>query len=323
MISLLISKMPWASAARSLASGAACLVLLATLPASGAIAQEKTIIVGFPEDNMANDWRAAQMHQLIREFKKYPKIRFIHADAQRQVARNLQDIEDMVQMGARLLFLAPRNARLMTPVVRRLRKQGIRIVLLTRRIESEDFDTFISPNDFKIAKAAAVFLSEHLGGKGRILMLEGVPTATTAIQRSAGFKAGLKQFPGIRLAATRTGNYSRAGAIQAMEAVLRDGIRFDAIYAHNDAMAAGARLALRAAGIDPRSKPTVGIDYLPEARDAIRKGEQLASFTYPTCGVEGARAAVDILNGKKVPKYIEVPFQIVTRASVEKIVPIF
>ncbi len=154
-------------------------------------------------------------------------------------------------------------------------------------------------------------------------MLEGVPTATTAIQRTAGFKDGLAEFPGLRLAATKTGNYTRAGGLLAMEAALEDGTEFDAIYAHNDAMLAGARVALRAAGIDPRKVPSIGIDYIREAREAIRNGEQTASFTYPTCGKVGARIAVEILKGNQVPKYVDVPAQIVTLENVETVPTIF
>ncbi len=286
-------------------------------------ADETPIIVGFPEDNMANDWRAAQMRQLADELAKYPEVKFLQADAGGQVARNLQDIEAMVGAGAKLLFLGPRNAKLMTPVVEDLRRQGIHIVLLTRRIESEDFDTYISPSDANIARAAAVHLAKYLGGKGRVLMLEGVPTATTAIQRSAGFKDGLAQFPDMELVSTISGSYSRVGGIAAIENALKDSVEFDAIFSHNDAMLIGARLALRAAGINPADRPSVGIDYIRAARDAIRSGEQLASFTYPTCGKEGAWAAMEILKGNTVPKYIEVPAQIVTQDNVESVPTVF
>lgn len=293
------------------------------LSSGNAEAAEKKFLVGFPEDNMANDWRAAQVHELAAELKKYPNVRFIEADAKGQVARNLQDIEDMVEAGVDLLFLGPRDAELMTPVVKKLYRQGVKIVLLTRRILSEDFDVFISPNDFNIARDAATFLAKHLHGKGRILMLEGIPTATTAQQRSAGFMAGLKSFPGIQLAAVETGNYSRAGGIKAMESALQEGLKFDAVFSHNDAMLVGARLALKSAGIDLQSVPSVGIDYINEAREAIRNGEQTASFTYPICGKEGAQAAMKILMGKTIDKYIEVSAQIVTRENVEIIQTIY
>jgi ABC-type sugar transport system substrate-binding protein len=144
--------------------------MLALAIANDVRAGENTFIVGFPEDNMANDWRAAQVRELASELAKHSNIRFLQSDAGGQISRNLQDIEDMVDAGAKLLFLGPRDSKLLTPVVKKLHGQGIHIVLLTRRIESNDFDSYISPNDFNIARAAGAYLGKHLGGKGRVLM---------------------------------------------------------------------------------------------------------------------------------------------------------
>jgi len=285
-------------------------------------AKDTTFIIGFPEDNMSNDWRAAQMHEIKKILQKHKNVRFLMADAAGSVAKNLFDIEEMVAKGAQLLFLAPKNPAAIAPVVKKLRKQGIRIILLTRKLNTEDYDVFISPDDFKIAYDAGTFLANTLHGKGRILMLEGIPTTSTAKRRKNGFLASLSDYSGIKVI-SEVGNYSRTGAIMAIEKLLKQGKRFDAIYAHNDAMAAGARLALKQAGINPASIPTVGIDFLPETREAIIRGEQLASFTYPTCGKIGVETALKLLKGKKVQRYISVPSQRVTKKNVAKIKTVY
>lgn len=281
-------------------------------------AGEHEFIVGFPEDNLSNDWRAAQMNEIKAEFAKYPNVKFLMSDAGGSIAKNIADIEGMAEAGAQLLFLAPRNPDAVQLVVSRLRKKGMRIVLLTRKLNSEDYDTYISPDDFKIAYDAAIFLAEEIGGKGRILMLEGVPTTTTAIKRKGGFLAGLANYSGVDVI-SKVANYSRSEAIRALEESITTGEKFDAIYAHNDAMAIGARTVLKANGIAPSSVPMVSIDFLPETREAIINGEQLASFTYPTCGKAGVAAAMDLLNGKSVPRFIAIPSERVTRDNVNRV----
>lgn len=289
---------------------------------SYATAGEPEFIVGFPEDNLSNDWRAAQMNEIKAEFAKHPNVKFLMADAGGSIAKNIADIESMAAAGAQLLFLAPRNPDAVQLVVSRLRKQGMRIVLLTRKLNSEDYDTYISPDDFKIAYDAAIFLAEKMGAKGRILMLEGVPTTTTAIKRKDGFLAGLANYSEVEVV-SKVANYSRAEAIRIIEKSIAAGDKFDAIYAHNDAMAIGARTVLKAYGIAPSSVPMVSIDYLPETREAIVRGEQLASFTYPTCGKAGVAAAMDILNGKTVPRFIAIPSERVTRDNVGRIKTVY
>ncbi|HEY9079618.1 substrate-binding domain-containing protein [Magnetovibrio sp.] len=293
------------------------------VPMNWALAQDKTFIVGFPQDNMANDWRRAQVMAVEAELRMHPGYTFVHSDAQGDTAKNIQDIEDMIDRGIDLLIVSPRDTAAMTPVIANVRAQGIPVVLLTRRILTNDYTTFVSPNDDKIARRAATYMAEQLNGAGKILVLQGVPTASTAIKRTEGFLDEIAKYQNIKVVAVRPANYLRSEAIKVVETVLDEGLSFDAIYAQSDSMATGARLALKAANIDPKSKLIVGIDYIPEAREAIRAGEQNATFTYPTSGKEGAQLAVQILQGQAVEREIEVHSEMVTIFNVETIEPVF
>lgn len=42
--------------------------------------------VGFAQDTMANDWRAAQVRQLEAAFEKHPEVQFIYTDAKGHTA---------------------------------------------------------------------------------------------------------------------------------------------------------------------------------------------------------------------------------------------
>lgn len=298
------------------------LALLALVP-GWAGAQER-FLVGFAQDDMSNDWRAAQLYELEAALEKFPAIDFVFTDAQGSTARNIAQIEQLVNRGIDLLVVSPRDIALMTQVIERVYHQGIPVILLTRRIASENFTSFISPDDQAIARQAAHTLVQAMDYQGRVLILQGVPSATTAIDRTKGFVDALGHYASMEIAAIRVGNYKRADAILAVEQALDEGIAFDGIYAQSDSMAVGARLALRAAGIDPATVPTVGIDYIQEARDAIVEGTQYASFTYPTCGVRAAQIASRILeHGADVPHIIEVPSKRVDRTNVHDVEPLF
>jgi ribose transport system substrate-binding protein len=280
-------------------------------------------LVGFAQDDMSNDWRAAQVREAAKAFGAFPGIDFVHTDAGGKTAKNIRDIEDLVDSGIDLLMVSPRHVDAMTPVIDRVHSQGIPVVLLTRRITTDGYTTIVSPDDRAIARMAAHVLGAALEGKGRVLILQGLPTATTAIARTHAFLEEIASFPGISIAATTPANYRRSDAVKAMENVLAEGIQFDAVYAQSDSMAAGARLAMKTAGIDPKGIPIVGIDYIAEARAAILAGEQAASFTYPTCGAEGAEVAARILRGEKVPRHIEVPSIQVTKDNAALIETVF
>lgn len=298
----------------------AIMLLHATAPAH---ADEKTFTIGFPQDNMSNDWRRAQVMAVKAVFDQHPNVKFIYTDAQGDTAKNIQDIEDLVDQKIDLLIISPRDSQVMTPVIAQVYAQGIPVVLLTRHILSDAYTTFVSADDAKIAADAATFIATSLNGTGKVLVLQGVPTASTAVKRTNGFLSEIKKHAGIEIVGVKPANYLRSEAIKAVEQALEEGVEFDAIYAQSDSMAAGARLALSTAGIDPMTKLIVGIDYIPEARKAIRDGQQAATFTYPTAGKEGAEAALQILAGKTVAKAIEVPSQMVTKENVETVDTVF
>ncbi len=298
-------------------------ILALTLPVAAQQADAPRWVVAFAQDTLANDWRRAQTDGLVEAFRHHPEVRFIHTDAGGNSARQIQDIEDLVAGGIDLLITSPRDAQLMAPVVDRVSTQGIPVVLLSRRTTGESHTTFIRADNRNIARRAAIRLSERLGGEGGILILQHIPTTTPAIERTEGFVDELRNHPGLRVVAIKRADSLRDKAILAIEEALAEGLEFDAIYAQSDSMAAGARAALRRAGIDPATVPIIGIDYITEAREAIRAGEQDASFVYPTFAEEGAEIALRILRGETVPKEIVVESQMVTRDNVESIVPIF
>ena len=302
---------------------AALVLLMTAVPALHAAEPSRPVLIGFSQDTLANDWRVAQAEGLRQAFARYPNIRFVVTDGRGNTARQIRDVEDLVNMKVDVLMVSPRDSLAMTPVIKAAYRRGIPVVLITRTINSDDYTSFVAPDDALIARDAARYMAQTLAGKGKILILQGVPTATTARARTEAFEAELRHYPGMHVAALKVGNYLRSDAIRAVEEVLQQRIAFNAIYAQSDSMAAGARVALRQAGRDPRTVLTVGIDYIAEARQAIRSGEQSASFVYPTCAREAAAVALSILRGKAVPKRVLVTSEMVTRDNVEQVAPIF
>lgn len=297
---------------------------LATLPVLAAAPVQKKYVVAFAQDTMANDWRAAQVRDLRNALAPHADIEFRFSDAKGNTARQVQDIENFAAQGVDVLITSPRDAELMREPIARVYRQGIPVVLLSRRVNGEEFTHFITADNRAIARQAAQHLAQTLQGRGNILVLQHIPTTTPGQLRTEGFEEELKKHPGLKIAAVKRADSLRALAIQKVEEALAEKIPFDAIYAQSDSMALGAILALRKAGRDPQKIPITGIDYIAEARAAIRAGDLDASFTYPTFGKEGAAAAIRLLRGgRPEKKEVVVDSVAVTRGNVDKVEPIF
>lgn len=299
------------------------LLLWCLAAAGGAQGGERPRLVAFAQDTLANDYRLAQVRALVEAFNRQPGVNFVFSDAQGETARQVADVEDFVARGVDVLIVSPRDSRALAPVLAKAYRQGIPVVLLMRRVEGDAYTTWVGPDDGQIGAAAAAFIAAELQGRGTVLVLQGIPGASTSQMRTAAFVEALRRHPGLRLHSIRPANYLRADAVKAVEEVLEEGRPFDAIYAQSDSMASGARLALRKHGIDPGRLVIVGIDYIREARQAIADGEQRASFTYPLSTEATARVVRDILAGRPVPRRVVVPSQLVTRQGSAHQEPVF
>jgi ribose transport system substrate-binding protein len=258
--------------------------------------------VGFAQDTMGNDWRVAQVREVENGFKNHDNIRFFYTNGKSNTAMQVMNIEDMITTNVDLIISSPRDARAMTPVIEKAYDKGIPVVLLSRTITSDKYTTFIHPKNTLIARQAARFIANKLGGKGKVFILQHTPTTTPGMRRTEGFMDEIKNYPGIEIVGMKVANSLRSEAIKMTEEAIAEGLEFDAIYAQSDSMAVGAIMALKKNGIDPKSIVITGIDYISEGRELIKAGELDASYVYPTGGQEGVDAAMKIFPERKFQK---------------------
>jgi ribose transport system substrate-binding protein len=279
-------------------------------------------VVAFAQDTMNNDFRIAQVYEVRDALAPYPEISFVHSDAKGQTSLLIRQIGQFIAQKVDLLVVGTNDEKAVVPVIAKAYRSGIPVIILDRGIKGDAYTTFINSDNIKIGALGAEYIAKRLGGKGTVLLFEGIQTADVTQLRSKGFLDEIAKSKGIKVI-KRTGNYLRKDAIIEMEKLLAQGIRVDAIFSESDSMVSGARMALKRYGIDPASIITVGCDYTSEARDAIREGEQTGSVLFPLGGRKTAEVAVKIFNGETVPKHITIPVKLVTKQNVEKVPPIF
>ena len=115
--------------------------------------------------------------------------------------------------------------------------------------------------------AGAAAVADHLVALGRkkIVHIAGASGNVDAIERAEAFKAALERH-GVSLE-TVQGDFSEEGGEGAIDALLKAGHKFDAVFAANDMMASGALQALKRAGLRvPEDVALVGFDDIPLAR---------------------------------------------------------
>lgn len=296
-------------------------LLMFTLFVTGGMTGDKRV-VAFAQDTMSNDFRIAQVNEVRDALAPYPDIAFVHSDAKGKTSLMIRQIEGFIKEQIDLLIVGTNDESAVVPVIAKAYHSGIPVIILDRGIRGSEYTAFISSDNIKIGALGAEYIAKKLKGKGTVLLFEGLAKADVTQLRSKGFLDEIAKSKGIRVI-RRTGNYLRRDAITEMEKLLKEGVRVDAIFSESDSMLSGVRSALNKYGIDPASIITVGCDYTSEAREAIRKGSQSGSVLFPLGGKRSAEIARNIFEGKKVPKHIVIPVQLVTKENVERVPPIF
>jgi ribose transport system substrate-binding protein len=197
--------------------------------------------------------------------------------------------------------------------VKKLNEAKIPVVLVSNPLPGS-FVTYVGADDFEIGYREARYLFEHLGAKGKIVVIEGTPAAPTNRERVRGYKRAFAEFPGIEVLGSGIGNYQQPDAKCVMEKFLREHPQIDAVLAANDGMALGVLEALKEAN---RTSIVIGINGILPAVKQIETGAILATvdFNMFKIGCVATRAAVRHLKREALPEKVMLPAEIIDKTN--------
>ncbi len=201
----------------------------------------------------------------------------------------------------------------MVDSVRKLNDAKIPVVLASNPLPGR-FVTYVGADDVEIGYRQARYLFEHLGAKGRIVVIEGTAAAPTNRDRLHGYQRALSEFAGIQVLGSGAGNYQQPDAKRVMARFLQDHPQIDAVLSANDGMALGALEALQEAG---RTSTVIGINGILPAVRLIETGALLASvdFNMFKIGCTATRAAMRHLKNEPLPEKVMLPAQIIDKTN--------
>ena len=273
--------------------------------------------IGMSQCNLGEPWRVQMNADIKKAADAHDELKVIFKDAQNDTLKQRAQTEDFISAGADLIIISPKEAAPLTPVVAQAYKKGIPVIVLDRRVLRDQYTCFIGADNKKIGKAAGKWIAQLLANEGKVVELKGLMTSTPGQDRNSGFREGIEGTD-IKIIFEADMKWLEPNARKEMESALARFDKIDLVYAHNDPGAHGAYLAAQAAGREKDIR-FVGIDALPQEGQIYVKQEVLeASFEYPTGGKEAVEIALEILNGKEVPKEITLSSRVFTKENIEQ-----
>ncbi|WP_347353822.1 ribose ABC transporter substrate-binding protein RbsB [Acetoanaerobium noterae] len=231
-------------------------------------------------------------------------------DSQNDPAQELANVEDLLTQGVSLILINPTDSDAVGNAIIAANNKNVPVVTLDRGANQGEVVSHIASDNV----AGGVMAGEHivslLGGKGKVVELEGIAGTSAARDRGQGFNDAIAGTE-IEVVAKQVADFDRTQGLSVMENILQAQPEIDAVFAHNDEMALGAQKAIEASG---REIIIVGFDATDDAVAAVKEGKMSATVAQQPSliGELGVETAKKILDGESVEDFVPVDLQLVT-----------
>ncbi|GHS93673.1 ribose ABC transporter substrate-binding protein [Synergistales bacterium] len=204
-------------------------------------------------------------------------------------------------------------------VIEEIRAQGITVVLFDAPAPEGSDLTGVGCNFTEQAVIASEYLVKHLNGKGKVAIMQGVPTAPNHIERYEAHKATLAKYPGIEVVAEGVDNDDIQVAQQQMAAIIAAHPDLDGVVCCNASGPIGIANAIKEAGMENKIF-AVGMDGIKEILDAVKDGSLKAS----SASIPQKQGSLSVLAmfqaylGLDMPKVIDTGINFATPENVDQ-----
>ncbi|CAM5256224.1 ABC transporter substrate-binding protein [Streptomyces hirsutus] len=247
--------------------------------------------------------KQAQADGLIGKYKA------INAPGDNSATEQIAQIKSLLLQKPDALLIDPSSPTALKPVIQQACNAGVKVVVFDSAIDAPC--AHVIQNSFTDwATHAAKPLLEGIGGKGNVIVSRGVVGSQPEAEMHKTTQKILTDYPSVKTAATVTGMCDGATAQKAVLGVLSSVPKVDGVIGCGDGY--GVAQAFTSAGKDV---PAVTFETNGRAlnywKDKKIDNGSVAVMSDPGQSVAAMWAALDLLDGKKVPKHMTLPIVLV------------
>ena len=237
-------------------------------------------------------------------------------DRETNSARQIQIVDDAIARQVAGVVIAPVDRMELVSSVDKLAGLKIPCAIVDSGIETIQFLSFASTDNYEGGVLAARRMGQVLGGKGNVLVVRHLAGSHATLKRVSGFTETLaKEFPDIKIADSQSGQDTAETAKKVTLEMLQRNADVQGLFACNVDVSVGALQALQAAK-RPEVK-MVAFDPDKTLLDGLRTGQVDAIVLQNPykMGYEGVQALAMHLKGQTVPRIIDTGVEMVTDKS--------
>ncbi|MCX6623934.1 MAG: substrate-binding domain-containing protein [Acidobacteria bacterium] len=242
------------------------------------------------------------------------------AQTESDITRQIQIVDSMITRRVDGIAVAASERKALVQVLDRAAAAGIPVTVFDSGLDSENYLTFISTNNYEAGRMGGRKLAELLGGKGKVAILLHAPGSLSTMDRERGFEDVLREeFPKLQIVARQYGMADRAKSVASSENMLTAHPDLDGFFASSEPSASGVSLALVARGLGGKVK-FVAFDASESMIADMRRGVISATVVQDPyrMGYESVRTLVDKLNGRTPPKRMDLNARVIDKSDLDK-----
>jgi signal transduction histidine kinase/DNA-binding response OmpR family regulator len=258
--------------------------------------------IGFAQAQGGDNWRESMLKEMQREVSFNNEIAFYFRDAQANSQKQKEQIQELINLKVDLLIVSPHEIQPLNAILEKAYDSKIPIVLIDRRINSEKYTAFIGASNYEVGQNAGKYTVAILKGRGKVLEITGLNTASPFIDRDKGFIDIISKNKGIELIAKI--NDHEANFEKKLDSFIKKNKDLDVIFAHSDYIAKNVYQICKNNGVERKIR-IIGVDGLSVegmGMDMVASNQFKATVLYPTGGQEAMRTAINILEKKPFKK---------------------
>ncbi|MDO4232211.1 MAG: sugar ABC transporter substrate-binding protein [Lautropia sp.] len=267
-------------------------------------------------------------NNMQRHAKSMKDVRLQMEDAQNDVGKQLNQIQNFVAAGVDAIIVNPVDTDATVAMTKAAEDAGVPLVFLNRMPVNldklPDNQAFVGSDEKESGtlqtKEVCRLLKEKGKDKAKVVVMMGELSNQAARMRTQDIKdvIATKECSFMEITESQTAMWLRNQGTDLMTNWLSAGLEFDAVISNNDEMAIGAIQALKTSGTDMDEMIVAGIDGTADGLAAMKAGDlDVTVFQSGKGQGEGAvDAALKLAKGEKVEQKIFIPFELVTPANV-------
>jgi simple sugar transport system substrate-binding protein len=279
--------------------------------AAGNAAGSDKITMGFAQVGAESGWRTANTKS-VQESAKKAGVDLKFSDAQQKQENQIKAIRSYIQQKVDVIAFSPVVESGWDTVLKEAKTAKIPVILTDRAVDSSDktlYKTFLGSDFVEEGKKAGAWVVEDSKAASdtvNIVEIQGTTGSAPANDRKEGFEEAIKANPKLKIIASQSGDFTRSGGKQVMEAFLKNNPDIDVVFAHNDDEGLGAIEAIEAAGKVPgKDIKIVTIDAVKDGMTALSNGKiNYIVECSPMLGDQLMDLAKKVIAGESVPERV-------------------